>query len=149
MTLKGKEQQMKRTKDIVRFAFAIIFLLGAIANAIILLLKPDAYSGFAELSFVPLYRLLWASLVFPNIHLFVGFVVILELVFAALLLAKGLAVRIGLLLAASFMLFLIPFWWSGSSLINLAFALILLWLSSSRSPLSLKELLSDWRKPSV
>ena len=139
---------MKQTKNILRFAFAIIFLMGAIANAIILLLKPDAYSGFAELSFFPLYRLLWAQLVFPNIHLFVGFVVILELVFTVLLIAKGVVVRIGLLLAASFMLFLIPFWWSGSSLINLVFALILLWLCSSCYPLSMKELLHDWRRSS-
>ena len=139
---------MKQTKNILRFAFAIIFLMGAIANAIILLLKPDAYSGFAELSFFPLYRLLWAQLVFPNIHLFVGFVVILELVFTVFLIAKGVVVRIGLLLAASFMLFLIPFWWSGSSLINLVFALILLWLSCSCYPLSMKELFHDWRRSS-
>jgi len=140
---------MKRYKNIFRFTFAIIFLLGAIANAIILFLNPDAYSGFAELSFIPLYRLLWAHLVFPSIHLFVVLTVVLELTFAFLLLAKDTAVHIGLLLAAAFMLFLFPFWWSGGSLLNLAFALILLWLSTSSYPISVKELLNGWRKPTM
>lgn len=147
--VKEKEQQMKRYKNIFRIAFAIIFLLGAIANAVILFLKPDAYSGFAELSFIPLYQLLWTQLVFPNIHLFVGLTVVLELTFASLLLAKGMAVRIGFFLAAAFMLFLIPFWWSGGSLLNLAFALVLLWLSTSSYPLSAKELFKAWRKPNA
>ena len=84
---------MKRYKNIFRITFAIIFLFGAIANAVILFLKPDAYRGFAELSFIPLYRLLWTQLVFPSIHLFVGLTVVLELIFASLLLAKGMAVH--------------------------------------------------------
>jgi hypothetical protein len=138
---------MNRYKNVFRFTFAIIFLVGAIANTIILFLKPEAYRGFAELSFFPLFRTLWADLVSPSIHLFVGFTVILEMTFAVILVVKGMAVRIGLFLAASFMLFLFPFWWSGGSTLNLAFALILLWLSSFSYPLSMKELFNGWRKP--
>ena len=144
-----KEKHMKQYKNIFRFTFAIIFLVGAIANAVILILNPDVYSGFAELSFIRLYRLLWEQLVFPSIHLFVVLTVVLELTFVFLLLAKDTAVHIGLLLAAAFMLFLFPFWWSGGSLLNLAFALILLWLSTSSYPISVKELLNSWRKPTM
>ena len=140
---------MKQYKNIFRFTFAIFFLVGAIANAIILILNSDVYSGFAELSFLPLYRFLWEQLVFPSIHFFVVLAIVLELTFAFLLLAKDTAVHIGLLLASAFMLFLFPFWWSGGSLLNLAFALILLWLSTFSYPISVKELLNDWRKPTI
>jgi hypothetical protein len=134
---------MKKHRDIIRFIFALIFLLGAIANCVILIVNPQVYAGFADLSFIPLYRQLWTSFVIPDLYLFVGLAILFELMFAVLLLAGGMDARIGLVVAAVFMLFLFPFWWYGGALINLVFALILFWLSSFSEPVSIKEWISS------
>jgi hypothetical protein len=130
---------MKNHRDIIRFIFAVIFLLGAIANVLILILNPQVYIGFADLSFIPLYRQLWTHFVIPDLFLFVGVTILFELIFAGLLLAGGMDARIGLAVAGIFMLFLFPFWWYGGGVVNLAFAVILFWLSSFSTPVSIKE----------
>jgi hypothetical protein len=129
-----------RSQDLARLIFSLLFLLGAIANGFLLITQPELYRGFADLALVGLYRQVWSGFVFPHIHLLVGMVIVFELVLAVLLLAKGLAVRIGLVTAAAFMLFLFPFWWSGGGLLNLAFAVVLFHLTRSSYPVSLPRL---------
>jgi hypothetical protein len=52
--------------DVVRLAFAIIFLAGAVANATIGILTPATYETFADASLLPLYQELWNTLVYPQ-----------------------------------------------------------------------------------
>ena len=133
---------MKRLQDISRSLFSIILLSGGIANTIIVLTNPDLYSGFADLSLLPLYQQLWVNLIIPNLQFMIGLVVMLEWLIAVLLLGKRFAVKLGAFLGGVFMVLLTPFWWSGGGAINLAFALILFWLTTSEYPSSVLELLN-------
>ena len=134
---------MNRRYEIGRIVFAILFVLGAIANAVILLTNPSMYSGFADLSILPFYHQAWLKYVIPDLSIFISLVVILELAFGLLLLGRGLSVRLGLLLAAFFMLFLVPFWWSGGALLNLIFSFVLLRLSRANYPVSVFHMLKQ------
>ncbi|MBN2554647.1 MAG: hypothetical protein JXA97_01805 [Anaerolineales bacterium] len=127
---------MKPYHEIGRIVFAVIFLLGSIANSIILVTNPGLYHGFADLSILPFYREAWTRFVIPHPVFFVGLIILFELGLAFSLLYKGLYVRLGLLLAAIFMLFLVPFWWSGGGLLNLIFAVLLLWLARYSYPVA-------------
>ena len=119
---------MNQCHESGRVLFAVIFLLGAIANSMILITNPGMYQGFADLSIIPFYREAWMRYVIPNLPFFVGLTIVFELALSFSLLHKGLYVPLGLLLAAIFMLFLVPFWWSGGGLLNLVFSLLLIWL---------------------
>ena len=124
-----------------RIIFAVLFLLGAIANAIILIINPDMYRGFADIAILSFYYEAWTRYVNPNLPLLVGLIVAFELFLFFSLISSGLFVRLGLLLAASFMLFLVPFWWSGGGLLNLVFFLLLMWLSRFEYPVSAIQVL--------
>jgi len=132
---------MKKWNEIGRLGFAVIFLVGAVVNAVIVTSNPGIYSAFADLSFFPVYRRLWSSLVIPYIQFMVGLVVLFETIIALLLLLKGQAVRVGLLIGGIFMMFLFPFWWAGGSLLNLVFAALLVRLSTFSYPSSVIALL--------
>jgi len=127
---------MKPYRESGRIVFAVIFLLGAIANSIILMTNPGMYLGFADLSIFPFYREAWTRFVIPHLVFFVGLILLFELGLVCSLLYKGLVVRLGLSLAAIFMLSLVPFWWAGGGLLNLVFALVLLWLARFAYPVS-------------
>ena len=133
---------MKRLQDISRSLFSIILLSGGIANTIIVLTNPDLYSGFADLSLLPLYQQLWVNLIIPNLQFMIGLVVMLEWLIAVLLLGKRFAVKLGSVIGGVFMVLLIPFWWSGAGILNLVFALILFWLATSEYPSSVLALLN-------
>jgi hypothetical protein len=117
-----------RMIDVLRLAFAIIFLLGAIANTYMGLATPSVYETFADDSIVPLYRNVWDTLVYPRIQLCLVPVVLIELSIAWLLLKSGTHVKVGLGIALAFLLFVVPFWWQGGAVVNLLLALVLLWL---------------------
>ena len=134
-----------KAPDIIRLAFAVIFLLGAVANAAIGIFAPSTYETFADASILPFYQQLWNGLVYPQMRLFLLPVVILELTMAWLLVSSGVRARIGLLLALGFVLGLVPFWWQGGALINLLLALPLLWLLRYEYPRSIPELIRDGR----
>ena len=110
---------MKRPQDILRCCFAVMFGLGAMANAIMAWTNPDLYRGFADLSLLSAYREVWQEHAFPNIRIMIGLVVVFEATVCALLLSRGKAVVLGAALGAAFMVFLIPFWWAGAGLVNL------------------------------
>jgi len=134
-----------RIRDIVRLIFALIFLLGAIANTYMGLFTPSVYETFADGSILPLYRNLWNTLVYPWIRLFLIPVVLVELSLAWLLLKSGTYVKVGLGIALAFTLFLVPFWWQGGAVANLLLALPLLWLLRHDYPRSILEILKGER----
>jgi hypothetical protein len=130
-----------KIRDIVRLIFALIFLLGAIANTTMGLFTPAVYETFADSSLLPLYRNLWETLVYPNIRLFLIPVVLFELALAWLLPKSGSYVKVGLGMTLAFMLLLVPFWWQGGAIANLLLALLLLWLLRYDYPRSIPEIL--------
>jgi hypothetical protein len=130
-----------KIRHIVRLIFAIIFLLGAIANTYMGLFTASVYETFADSSLLPLYRNVWETLVYPNIRLFLIPVVLFELALAWLLIKSGSYVKAGLGMALAFMLLLVPFWWQGGVIANLLLALLLLWLLRYDYPRSIAEIL--------
>ena len=114
-----------------RIAFSVIFASGALVNVYFVLASPGIYEGFADLALLPAYRELWASVVLPNLPFMIGLVAGFEILLAVLLLIKGRPARIGLFMAAVFMLLLFPFWWAGGALVNLLLAALLLRLAFS------------------
>lgn len=107
---------------------SIAFFAGAVANAIMLLTAPAIYEGFADFSFFPLYRSLWRRLVLPRLSLWVVLVLILEVVLGVLLISADPYARLGLILAAAFTAFLVPFWWGGRALVNVLLLALMVWL---------------------
>ncbi|MFN2290773.1 MAG: hypothetical protein ACK2UC_06260 [Anaerolineae bacterium] len=134
-----------KAPDITRLAFAIIFLLGAVANAAIGIFAPSTYETFADASILSLYEELWTTIVYPQMRLFLLLVVALELSMAWLLLVSGVRVKAGLILALGFVLGLIPFWWQGGAVINLLLALPLLWLLRYDYPRSIPDVIRERR----
>lgn len=130
---------MKRTNEIFRLIFSIIFLLGSITNLFLLLTNPGLYTSFADLSLLETYITTWSDIVVPNINIMILMVAIFEFVLAFLIASKERAVHAGLILAVIFMVFLVPFWWGGGAIINILFIIILLWLVRFEYPLSLTE----------
>ena len=117
-----------RYQDVIRLVLAVMFFLGAAANAIMLLTAPDIYEGFADLSFLRFYRTLWRGLVLPRLGLFLALVIIFEIMVGVLLLSSGPYAHLGLILAAAYTAFLVPFWWGGGGLINIVLFFLILWL---------------------
>lgn len=62
-----------------------------------------------------------------------------ELILALLIASKKVSARTGLMLAAVFILFLIPYWWAGGAIINTVFDVTLLWLAKFDYPVSLSQ----------
>jgi len=130
---------MKKAPNLIRFALAVIFILGALANITMLITVPDTYRDFAIDAFFPFYRQLWDSLVYPNLWIFVIGIVLFEIYLAVLLLSKENKVKLGLWLSTAYMVALIPFWWFGGALINVAFLIIFIWLTRFSYPMNIKE----------
>ncbi len=117
-----------RFENVARLLFVLAFFVGAVANTVMLLTAPEIYKGFADLSFLRFYRSLWRRLVVPRLGIWVTLVIAFELALGALLLAPDPYAHLGLILAAAFALFLVPFWWGGGALINVVLLALLIWL---------------------
>jgi hypothetical protein len=117
-----------RFENVARLLFALAFFVGAVANTVMLLTAPDIYEGFADLSFLRFYKSLWRRLVVPQLGVWVTLVIVFEIALGVLLLAPDPYAHLGLILAAAFALFLVPFWWGGGALINLLLLGLLIWL---------------------
>ncbi len=116
---------MQKPANIVRVIFGLVMVAGAVANTFMTLTQPEIYASFADMSLIPLYRNLWYSLVVPYLEFWLALVIVFELTVGILILSKGPAVKVGLVGAILFFLFLVPFWWQGGSLLNIVFAVIL------------------------
>jgi hypothetical protein len=128
-------------QNVVRSILAVIFLVGAAVNFTLLMTRPATYEGFADVAIVPFYKTLWRELVVPRLELWVGLVIAFEIALGLLLLGPGVYARVGLVLAAAFVAFLVPFWWGGGALINLAFLGVLIWLLRFDYPAAIWEIL--------
>ena len=115
-------------RDAGRLLFAVAFFVGAAVNAIMLLVSPELYQGFADLSFFCLYKSLWRRLIVPNLQVWIALVVAFEMGIGVLLLSADPFARLGLILSLAFALFLVPLWWGGGALVNLLLLVLLLWL---------------------
>lgn len=93
-------------------ALALLFVpAGALVNAAYLLAGRD-YSGFAEASWAPDVADTWEALVVPHHHLFIGALVVFELVVGVLVLVPGLIRRIALAAMITFHVALLAFGWA-------------------------------------
>jgi hypothetical protein len=115
-------------RNVARSLLAAAFFVGAVANTLMLLTAPDIYEGFADLSFLPFYKTLWRRVILPRLPAWIALLVVFEIVAGALLLAADPYARLGLILAAAFALFLVPFWWGGGALVNLLLLALMVWL---------------------
>ena len=117
-----------RYQDVIRLVVAAAFVLGAVANGIMVLTAPEIYEGFADLAFFGFYRTLWQRVVLPRLRFWVVLAILFELVLGALLVSADPGARVGLALAAAYAAFLVPFWWGGGALINVLLCALMLWL---------------------
>jgi hypothetical protein len=121
---KREKEEVMRIAHIARIVFGIVLLAGSATNAFLALTQPEVYTSFADTAILPLYRDLWGSLVVPYLRFWLLLVVAFELTTGILILSKRVWVKVGLVGAILFFLFLVPFWWEGGALINIAFAVI-------------------------
>ena len=67
--------------------------------------------------------------------------IVFEIVVGVLLLAAAPYAQAGLILAAIYSAFLVPFWWAGGGLVNIALFFLMLWLLRFGYPESIISLL--------
>jgi hypothetical protein len=84
---------------------------GALVNAAYLLAGRD-YAGFADASWSALVTDTWESVVVPHHHLFIGLLVVFELVVGLLVLVPGLPRRVALAAMIAFHVALLAFGWT-------------------------------------
>jgi len=130
-----------RFQDIVRLVLAIAFFAGAGLNAYLALGVPEVYERFADFAFLRIYRSLWTGLVLPRLRFWIALVILFEIAVGVLLLTAGPYARLGLVLAALYTAFLVPFWWGGGGLINIGLFLLTLWLLRFEYPEAIVSLL--------
>jgi hypothetical protein len=130
-----------RYQDIIRLVLAIAFFAGASVNAYLALGVPEVYEEFADFAFLRVYRSLWRGMVLPRLRLWIALVILFEIAVGVLLLTAGPYARSGLILAALYTAFLVPFWWGGGGLINIALFVLMLWLLRFEYPESITSLI--------
>jgi hypothetical protein len=129
-----------RYQDIVRLVLAVAFFAGAAVNAYLALGAPEVYEEFADFSFLRFYRSLWRGIVLPRLRLWIALVIVFEVAVGVLLLTAAPYAQLGLVLAALYTAFLVPFWWGGGGLINVVLFLLILWLLRFEYPESIVSL---------
>lgn len=110
-----------------RALFGLLFLGGGISHLVVSLPHPELLDQYAQLALLPLYRDLILSLLKPNAQMFAALLFAFELVVGHLIVAKGPAVKVGMLAGIIFMIAIIPAvgWYS---LLNVFTAPLLAWL---------------------
>ncbi len=121
---------------------AVVFFVGAGVNAYLVLGVPEVCEQLADFSFLRLYRSLWRGLVLPRLRLWVALVIVFEVAVGMLLLSADPYATLGLVLAAAYTAFLVPFWWGGGELVNIVLFLVMLWLLRFAYTESIPPLLS-------
>ncbi len=132
-----------RYQDVIRLVLAVAFFVGAGVNTYLLLGVPEVYEGFADFAFLRFYRAMWAEQILPMLELWIGLVIVFEIAVGVLLLARGPYAQVGLVLSAAYSAFLVPFWWAGGGLVNIALFFLMLWLLRFGYPESVISLLFD------
>lgn len=94
--------------DIGRLLWGIFFVGSGIVNLTVTLPHPEYYKSFADLTFFPFYRTLLLTIAVPNAYLITGLVILFEIAAGVMMLAKGTAVRLGLMGTILWLVFVCP-----------------------------------------
>ena len=95
--------------NIARFIFGSIYLLGAIANIMLVTINgSQSYIGYADATFFPWYREAWMAVAAPNITLIVILLITFEICLGLLFILKRQYLKIALILGILFCLASMP-----------------------------------------
>ncbi|MFC2000913.1 hypothetical protein ACFLUZ_00200 [Chloroflexota bacterium] len=95
--------------NIARLVFGIIYLLGAIANIMLVIINgTQSYIGFADASFFPWYREAWLAVAAPNITLIVVLLIAFEICLGLLFIINRKYLKVALVLGILFCLASMP-----------------------------------------
>lgn len=94
--------------NIGRSFFGLFFFAMAGVNSYLLFSDLHSFDSFTDLTFLPFYRDVWYDLIVPNLFWWVVLLIGFELTVGALLLSKGIFVKVGLIGAIVFCLALVP-----------------------------------------
>jgi hypothetical protein len=108
-----RARRSTRARFVARIALGTLFLVfGAVVNAVYLVIDRDSFAAFGEMSQFHFVRDTWASLVVPDLGLFIGLLIAGEAVMGVLVLSGGRWLRAGLVMLMAFHLGLLFFgWW--------------------------------------
>ena len=95
--------------NIARFIFGSIYLLGAIANIIMVTINgSQSYIGFADATFFPWYREAWMAVATPNITIIVILLIAFETGLGLLFVISRKYLKIAIMLGILFCLASMP-----------------------------------------
>jgi len=95
--------------NIARLIFGSIYLLGAIANIMLVTINgSQSYIGYADATFFPWYREAWMAVAAPNITLIVILLITFEICLGLLFILKRQYLKIALILGILFCLASMP-----------------------------------------
>ena len=95
--------------NIARFIFGSIYLLGAIANIILVTINgSQSYIGFADATFFPWYREAWMAVATPNITIIVILLIAFETGLGLLFVISRKYLKIAIMLGILFCLASMP-----------------------------------------
>ncbi len=122
--------------NIARIVFGIFYLGGAVANITLTVLNgPEFYHSFADWALLSFYRESWATLVVPNMTLFIALLITFEIALGLLFIIKRRFMKIALIIGIIFCVGTVPFGLQ-AVYINIPLGLIqafLLWKEFSQS----------------
>jgi len=95
--------------NVARIIFGVIYLIGAVANLVMVIMSPEIYYAFADGAFVQFYREAWNTVVVPNLFFFIALTIIFEITLGLLFLISRRFLKIALIFGIIFCLGLVPF----------------------------------------
>ena len=95
--------------NVARIIFGVMYLIGAVANLVMVIMSPEIYHAFADGAFVQFYREAWNTVVVPNLFFFIALTIIFEITLGLLFLISRRFLKIALIFGIIFCLGLVPF----------------------------------------
>ena len=95
--------------NLIRKVFGISYLIIALANLLMLLFNPELYGELANNTLFSIYKAAWTNFVAPNLNVFIGLSIVVEVLLGGLFLASRNLLRIALFFSVIFQLFILPF----------------------------------------
>ena len=120
-------------RNIIEIGFGLVYLMGAIFSSVYTLRHGEEFYGsFAESAWFVPSRLLVRNVVLPNSRLFTSLLIIFQLIVALSILSRGILVQPGLIAGAVFSLAAVMVSSVPGALVNLALAIVQLFLAFTR-----------------
>ncbi len=94
--------------NFVRKIFGTSYLIVALANLLMLMLNPEIYGELANHTIFHIYKAGWENFVAPNLNVFVGLLIGVEVLLGGLFLASRNFLRTALFFSIIFQLFIFP-----------------------------------------